>query len=92
MDDVQKMFQTIINGQSAMKGELLGEINKFRKETNQRFDEMDKKMDKVEKKLTKRLDMIGGQLADLDDDAPTKEEFEKLEKRVGNLEMQVAAV
>jgi len=38
MDEVKKMFRTIVNGQSAMKQELLGEIkkvdNKLEKLTN----------------------------------------------------------
>ena len=38
--------------------------------------ELSRKIDKVEKRLTERLDKIGGQLAYLEDDTPTREEAE----------------
>ncbi len=82
------MLRVIINGQSAMKSELIMKI-----------DNVDKKVDKVredlrdvEKNLTKRIDKIGLQVAKLEDDTPTIEEFDGLEKRVGKLEHTVASV
>lgn len=80
-----KMLQAILNGQGA---------------TNQRIDKLDKKVDalKTELKteikearedLTKRIDKIGTQLAYLEDDTPTREEFDKLEKRVNRVEQKV---
>ena len=88
MNDTKKMLRVIINGQSAMKSELIMKI-----------DNVDKKVDKVredlrdvEKNLTKRIDKIGLQVAKLEDDTPTIEEFDGLEKRVGKLEHTVASV
>lgn len=61
-DDIRKMLRAIINGQSALKGELLTEIGKV----NKKVDDVDKKIDKVEINLTNSLDMIGSQVAYLD--------------------------
>lgn len=87
MNDIQKMFQTIINNQSAFRQEIL-----------KRFDEMDKKFESLrgetrrsEKNLTSRIDKIGKQQAYLEDDAPTREEFDKLEKRVDKIESKAAS-
>lgn len=55
MDDTQKMFQIIINGQSTFRQEVLSKFDKI----NKRFNAMDKKIDKVEENLTERLDKIG---------------------------------
>lgn len=83
MDETKKMLRAIINGQSAMKQELLGEIG--------RVDEkLTLKMGDVEKNLTARIDMIGKQMAFLDDDAPSGEEFEELKRRVTVVEHKVA--
>ena len=41
---------------------------------------------KTEERLTGRIDKLGLQLAKLEDDAPTIEEFDDLEKRVTKLE------
>lgn len=82
MDDVKDMLKAVINGQHALKSELLGEISKldvklesFRQEVNNKFDE-----------VNKRLDKQGAQLAYLEDDAPTREEHANLEKRVEKIE------
>lgn len=95
-DDTTKMLRAIINGQSAMKSELIGKIDKLDKRLTGKVDELegkitklDKKIDGVEERLTKRIDKIGLQVASLEDDAPTIEEFGKLEKRVGKVEKAV---
>ncbi|KKQ51783.1 hypothetical protein A2865_04025 [Candidatus Woesebacteria bacterium RIFCSPHIGHO2_01_FULL_39_17] len=44
----------------------------------------------TKKGLTEGMDKLGLQLAELSDDAPTIEEFDKLEKRVSVLENQSA--
>ena len=92
MDDTKKMLQAIINGQSALKSELLGEIQKVDK----KVDRLDEKVDGLKgemidgfKKLTARVDKIGSQAAHLEDDTPTVQEVDELEKRVTNLENQI---
>ena len=93
MDDTKKMLVTIINGQSAMKVDLLGEIGKLRKEFLGETGKLNGELDSLRQEtrngfvqVNKRIDKIGKQLAYLEDDAPTKEEFGELEKRVGKLE------
>jgi hypothetical protein len=46
---------------------------------------MDKKIDGVEERLAKRMDGLGKQLS-LEDDTPTREEFDNHEKRISKLE------
>ena len=49
---------------------------------------------RVEKKVDEngaRIDKLGLQIANLEDDSPTIEEFDNLEKRVKRLEKQVAS-
>lgn len=99
MNDTQKMLQTIINGQSAFRQDVLGRIDKLDKKLTDRIDSLegsmdslDQKIDRVEENLTKRLDKIGKSLAYLEDDTPDREEFDKLEKRVVKLEEKSASV
>lgn len=91
MDDTQKMLQAIINGQSTFRQEVLAKIDKVDKKVDSLGEELNGKIDRVEKGLTKRLDKIGRQLAYLEDDAPTREEFDKLEDRVDKLEHRTTA-
>lgn len=88
MNDTQKMLQAIINGQTTLKGELLAKIDKV----DQKVDRLDEKLDKVEKNLTSRIDKLGRQLAYLEDDTPTREEYDELEKRVDKIEQKVILV
>ena len=88
MDEIQKMFRVLINGQSALKQELLGEINKLRKD----LGNLKKEMHDEFKKVHKRIDRIGYQLAYLEEDAPTREEYDELENRVEKIETKIAAL
>lgn len=91
MDETKKMLQAIINGQSSMKSELLQKIEKLdlrMDKLDKKVDSLDKKIDGVETRLTKRIDNMGRHLAYLDDDSPTREEYEGLEKRVRKLEQK----
>lgn len=95
MDDVKQMFRKIINGQSALKSELFVEIRKVDKKVGDLEIKIDKGFSNVGKKLvglTKRVDKIGLQVARLEDDASTNEEFDKLEKRVVKVEQKVASI
>ncbi len=88
MDKTQTMFRQIINGQSAMKSELLGKIHNLDKKT----DDLRQEMRDGFKEVNKRIDKIGLQIARLEDDTPTIEEFDKLEKRVTKVEQKVASI
>ena len=92
MNDTQKMLQAIINGQSTLKGELLAKIDQVDKKLSEKIEGLDGKVngldgkiDRAERRLTERLDKIGKQLAYLEDDTPTREEFDKLETRVDKM-------
>lgn len=85
---IQNETRKIVNGQSVMKSELLTKID----DVSKKVDKLDKKIDGVEERLTKRIDKIGISVAKLQDDAPTIEEFDKLEVRVKKVEVKVASV
>lgn len=88
-DNTQQMFRAIINGQSSFRQEVLGRIDKLDQKLSGRIDNLEGKMDNVEKNLTERIDKIGKQLAYLEDDTSTREEFDHLEKRVEKIEQTV---
>lgn len=91
MDDTQKMLQVIINGQSSFRQEVLGRIDKLEQRLDGKIDSLDKKVDRVEANLTRRIDKIGKQLAYLEDDAPTREEFDQLAGRVDKIEQKASS-
>ncbi len=94
-DNTPKMLQAILNGQRAVKEELVSKIDKLDQGLGGRIDnlevkvdKLDKKIDKLDRKLTKRIDKLGLQLAYLEDDTPTREEHDNLVSRVDKLEQQ----
>lgn len=87
-DDIQKMLRMIINGQSRFRQEILIKFDKI----EQKIEKLDKKIDSVEKRLTDRIDTIGKQLAYLEDDTPTREEFDNLAKKVDQIDQKVTAL
>lgn len=87
MNDTQKMFQAIINGLAAFKQEVLVRFDK----ADQKIEKLDKKIDSVEKNLTNRIDKLGLQLAYLEDDTPTREDFDHLADRVDKIEQKIAS-
>lgn len=92
MDDVQKMFQLLVNGQSNMKADLFTRIDKLDKKLSDKINLLDKKIDGVEGRLSKRIDKIGLQIANLEDDTPTSEEFDILKSKVDKLGQIIAAI
>lgn len=87
------MLNGLVNAQSAMKGELLVAVKKVDVKVDSLDDKvkkLDTKIDDVEKRLTRRLNGLGKTLAVLDEDAPTGEDFTKLEKRVQKIERKIA--
>jgi len=99
MDDTKKMLRTIINGQSDMKAELLTKIDGVEKGLGKRIDGVETELSKLKsevktgfKKVNNRLDLIGKQVAYLEDDAPTRDEHDELVRRVTKLEHKAVAV
>lgn len=82
------MLIAVLNGQSALKTELLTEIRKV----DSRSLGLEKEMREGFSKITESLDRQGAQLAYLEDDTPTRKELDKLEKRVQKVERQLASV
>ncbi len=76
-DDSHKMLQKVLDGQGTIRKDIKN---------------LDVKINGVEERLTKRIDKLGLQIANLEDDAPTIEEFDKLEKRVKKVEVKVASI
>lgn len=82
------MLQALINGQRALKEELLKEIFKVDKRVGNvgsEIQSLQEEMRKGFKKVHERLDKQGKQLAYLEEDAPTREEFDTLTKQVEKL-------
>jgi hypothetical protein len=84
MDDTRKMLQAIINGQNALKQDLVKRIDQVVTEVKGVKEDLRL----VEKKLTVRIDRVGKSLAYLEEDAPIREEFDELEDRVVKLEQK----
>lgn len=63
------MLQILIDGQAALRKEMIDGQDSLRKEMIVGFT-----------KVNKRLDIIGISVAFLEDDAPTREEHDELEK------------
>jgi chromosome segregation ATPase len=91
MDEIKKMLKIVINDLSSLKQQM----GKMEKRLDKKIDGVEErlsnKIDKVDEKLTKRIDNLEKQLAYLEDDAPTREEFDGLEKRVGKLEQSTGS-
>ena len=82
MDDTKKMLQAIIHGQNSLQQSLEKKIDQVHVEVK----ELRGQLHTVDNNLTKRIDVIGKAVAYLEDDAPTREEFDGLEKRVEKIE------
>lgn len=69
---------------------VLDKVSSVDKKVDKGFKQVNKKIDRLDNKLTGRIDKLGTQLANLEDDSPTVEEFDNLGKRVGKLEKQAS--
>jgi ubiquinone biosynthesis protein UbiJ len=58
---------------------------------DKKVDSLENKVEKGFKEVNKRLDIIGTSVACLEDDTPTIEELDSLEKRVVNLEHHISS-
>lgn len=77
-----KMLQALLDGQAAIRKDILT----VRKD----IDGVKEELKQTEGRLTARVDTLGLQNARLEDDSPTIEEFDTLEKRVLKLETQTS--
>lgn len=91
IDDIETMLKAFINSMSAFKQDVFKRFDDLDKKLTGRIDSVEQKLSKRIDGVEKRLDKIGLQLAYLDDDAPTREEFNGLEKRIHKLEAAPAA-
>lgn len=90
-NNTTKMLQAILNGQSATNqriDKLDKKVDALRIELKTDIKEVEKELTSAEKRLTKRIDKLGKSLAYLEDDVPTKEEHDELEKGVEKLEQK----
>lgn len=67
---------------------ILDKVSSVDKKVDKGFKIMNKRMDKTDK----RIDKLGLQIARIEDDAPTIEEFDDLEKRVSTIEQHTTSV
>lgn len=87
-----KMLQAILNGQSSTNeriDKLDKKVDALGTELKTEIKGVEKKLTEVEKRLTKRIDSLGKSLAYLEDDTPTREEYDELEQRVGKIEQKI---
>lgn len=88
----EEMLKIIINNQSIFKMEILQKLDGVTQQLTEAKKELGDKIDNVNKNLTGRVDAIGKQLAYLEDDAPTRDEFDHLEKRVDKIEHKPSSI
>ena len=79
------MLQAILDGQSAVKEELKASIKRLEEKVDRGFQKVDKRFEEV----NERIDKLGLQIARLEDDAPTIEEFDQHEKRLTSVESRI---
>lgn len=72
------MLQILIDGQAAIRKEMSDGQNSIKEEMRKGF-----------KNVNSRLDKQGKSLAYLEDDAPTRDEHDKLDKRVTKIERKL---
>lgn len=93
LDRIEKLVTGVVNGQSAMKSELLIKIDNVHKEVikvHSELTEFKKETKGGFEKINDRADKIGKTLAYLDEDAPTGEEFDILKKDVEKVKQKLS--
>lgn len=75
VDDLAEMVRAVVNAQ----GSLSGEIHQVEATPNKRMDALRQKNNGFEQRVTTRIDLLGKELAVLDDDAVHREDFDELE-------------
>lgn len=90
MNEAQKLMKMMIDALTAFKQEVLGGVNKRFDKTDKEIGGLKKQIGDVELNLSTRIDNLGRQLAVLDDDAPSGEEFVDLKRRVTKIEQSIA--
>lgn len=86
MDEVKEMLKTVINGQHVLRAEMNAKFAKLGKKLDNEVRSVRQDMREGFGEVNKRLDILGKQLSYLEDDAPTREEHDALEKRVEKIE------
>lgn len=92
LDRIEKLVIGAINGQSAMKSELIKKIDDVHKEVvkvRTELTELKVETKKNFEKINDRTDNIGNTVAVFDEDAPTGEEFTALKTRVDKIEQKM---
>ncbi len=68
---------------------IASSIALLRQEMKNGFKDVNERMKNGFKDVNERVDRLGGDIAYLEDDAPTREEHDELEKRVTKLEHKI---
>jgi len=76
-NDTNKMLQMVLDGQTGIRKDIKG---------------LEERLGEKIDKNTQRIDKLGLQIANLEDDTPTIEEFDKLVVRVKKVEVKVASI
>lgn len=84
MEELKKILQAFINSQNAFNQKIMKELKDVK-------EGLSKKIDDSEARLSKRVDALGRQIAYLEDDTPTNEDFNNLKKRVDKIERRTVA-
>ena len=71
------MLQMVLDGQTGIRKDIKG---------------LEERLGEKIDKNTQRIDKLGLQIANLEDDTPTIEEFDKLVVRVKKVEVKVASI
>src|SRR3989339_2244521 len=102
INNTQKLLHDLVEGQKTLTGGLEkltkeqkslveGQVNLADGQNLIRDDikDLKKRVNEIDTNLTGRINKLGLQLANLEDDSPTIEEFDNLEKRVSVVEQKL---